>query len=133
MDVDEALGIHRSHPRDAPRPARGSPWSLRQRPDPAHRRHINDADQVPPTLSPCRRRPAATPDRRSAHRRPPARRHSRRASVAGKGDEGMTTAEYAVGTVAACGFAGVLWTVLHSSIVRQMLGSVIHRALTIAF
>lgn len=50
-----------------------------------------------------------------------------------EGDEGMTTAEYAVGTVAACGFAGVLWAVLHSSIVRQMLESVIHRALTIAF
>ncbi len=44
-------------------------------------------------------------------------------------DLGMSTAEYAVGTVAACGFAALLWTVLHSAVVEQALTSLITRAL----
>jgi hypothetical protein len=47
-------------------------------------------------------------------------------------DAGMSTAEYAVGTVAACGFAAVLWGVVHSSAVSSMLQSVVERALTLA-
>lgn len=45
------------------------------------------------------------------------------------GEDGMTTAEYAVGTVAACGFAGVLWAVVHSSTVAHLLSGVVARAL----
>jgi hypothetical protein len=44
-------------------------------------------------------------------------------------DAGMTTAEYAVGTVAACGFAALLWTVLHSAAVQQALSALVLRAL----
>ena len=47
------------------------------------------------------------------------------------GEDGMTTAEYAVGTVAACGFAGVLWAVVHSSTVAHLLSGVVERALQI--
>ena len=47
-------------------------------------------------------------------------------------DAGMSTAEYAVGTVAACGFAAVLWGVVHSSAVSSLLQSVVERALTLA-
>jgi hypothetical protein len=36
-------------------------------------------------------------------------------------DQGMTTAEYAVGTVAACGFGGLLYTVLTSDAVQGLL------------
>ncbi len=36
-------------------------------------------------------------------------------------DEGMTTAEYAVGTVAACGFGGLLYSVLTSDTVQGLL------------
>jgi hypothetical protein len=45
----------------------------------------------------------------------------------------MTTAEYAVGTLAACGFAGVLFKLLTSDSVVRMLKDIVERALTIAF
>ena len=43
-------------------------------------------------------------------------------------DSGMTTAEYAVGTVAACGFGGVLLELLTSDGVVSLLGDVIRNA-----
>jgi hypothetical protein len=43
----------------------------------------------------------------------------------------MSTAEYAIGTVAACGFAGVLWAVVHSGAVAHLLQGIIERALTL--
>ena len=46
---------------------------------------------------------------------------------------GMTTAEYAVGTVAACGFGGILYKLLTSDSVVKMLKDIIERALTVAF
>ncbi len=47
-------------------------------------------------------------------------------------EAGMSTAEYAVGTLAACGFAGVLWVVVHSGEVHSLLQSVVARALNLA-
>ena len=47
-------------------------------------------------------------------------------------DAGMSTAEYAVGTVAAAAFAGLLFKIVTSSEVRQMLLTIIHRALNLA-
>ena len=44
-------------------------------------------------------------------------------------DSGMSTAEYAVGTVAACGFAALLWTVLHSAAITHALSGLISQAL----
>lgn len=44
-------------------------------------------------------------------------------------EAGMTTAEYAVGTMAACAFAAVLLLVVKSSAVRTALASVITAAL----
>jgi hypothetical protein len=44
-------------------------------------------------------------------------------------DRGMSTAEYAVGTVAACGFAGLLYKVLTSDAVLHLLTDIINRAL----
>jgi hypothetical protein len=40
----------------------------------------------------------------------------------------MTTAEYAVGTVAACGFSGVLYTLIQSPEVMGLLRDVISKA-----
>ena len=51
----------------------------------------------------------------------------------GGSDAGMTTAEYAVGTVAACGFGGVLYTLLTSDEVVKMLKDILKRALTMSF
>ena len=45
-------------------------------------------------------------------------------------DTGMTTAEYAVGTVAACGFAGVLFKLLTSGTVVGLLTGIVTRALS---
>ena len=44
-------------------------------------------------------------------------------------DEGMTTAEYAVGTIAACAFAGVLLKVVSSHDVLALLTGIVTRAL----
>jgi hypothetical protein len=48
-------------------------------------------------------------------------------------EQGMTTAEYAVGTVAACGFAGVLFKLLTSNPVLGLLRKVIERAFDLPF
>lgn len=45
------------------------------------------------------------------------------------GDLGMSTAEYAVGTVAACGFGALLYKILTSDTVLQLVTSLISRAL----
>lgn len=46
-------------------------------------------------------------------------------------DAGMTTAEYAVGTVAAVGFAVVLYKVVNSSAVMSALSKIITKALSV--
>lgn len=43
-------------------------------------------------------------------------------------ERGMTTAEYAVGTVAACGFGGVLYKLLTSDTVQSMLSGLLEKA-----
>ncbi len=56
-----------------------------------------------------------------------------RTADADRGDAGMTTAEYAVGTVAACGFSGVLYKVITSPTVLDLLKAVISRAFHLSF
>lgn len=51
------------------------------------------------------------------------------APVRGRRDAGMTTAEYAVGTIAACGFAAILYQVVTGQSIIAALGSLISRAL----
>lgn len=48
-------------------------------------------------------------------------------------DRGMSTAEYAVGTVAACGFAALLYKILTSDSVLHMVTDIIDRALHLGF
>ena len=50
-----------------------------------------------------------------------------------RSDSGMTTAEYAVGTVAACGFGGILYKILTSDEVVKLLKDILRRALTMSF
>jgi hypothetical protein len=47
-------------------------------------------------------------------------------------EAGMSTAEYAVGTIAACAFAGLLFKIVSSPEVRKMLSDLISRALKLA-
>ncbi|MFF3246340.1 DUF4244 domain-containing protein [Streptomyces sp. NPDC002870] len=48
-------------------------------------------------------------------------------------DSGMTTSEYAMGTIAACAFAAVLYKVVTSGAVSGALESVIGKALNAQF
>ena len=63
----------------------------------------------------------------------PVRAAVRLQSMQAERDAGMTTAEYAVGTVAACGFGGVLYKVITSGPVLDLVTSVISRAFKLAF
>lgn len=56
------------------------------------------------------------------------RRLAARARMVASGSTGMTSAEYAVGTVAACGFGGLLYKVLTSDSVLSLLTQVIGKA-----
>jgi TRAP-type uncharacterized transport system fused permease subunit len=49
-----------------------------------------------------------------------------------RSEAGMSTAEYAVGTIAACAFAGLLFKIVSSPEVRKMLSDIISRALKLA-
>ena len=42
---------------------------------------------------------------------------------------GTTTAEYAIGTLAACGFAALLYKIVTSGSVSALLSGIIHKAL----
>jgi hypothetical protein len=46
-------------------------------------------------------------------------------------DDGMATAEYAIATLAACGFAGLLVAILRSDQVRGLLLGIVERALSL--
>jgi hypothetical protein len=48
-------------------------------------------------------------------------------------DKGMTTAEYAVGTVAAAGLGGVLIKLLMSAEVRNLIWKIMNSALSVFF
>jgi Protein of unknown function (DUF4244) len=48
-------------------------------------------------------------------------------------EAGMSTAEYAIGTVAACAFAGILLKILTSPEVADLLKGLIKRAFSVAF
>ncbi|MFI9269625.1 DUF4244 domain-containing protein [Kitasatospora sp. NPDC052896] len=72
-----------------------------------------------------RHRPAREVVRRGMRRLP--RWVRRRLSVAP--DAGMSTAEYAIGTVAACGFAALLYKVLTGGTVSDALTELVNRAL----
>jgi len=61
----------------------------------------------------------------------PARAAVRLQAATADRDTGMTTAEYAVGTVAACGFSGVLYTLVQSPEVLGLLRDVISKAFTL--
>lgn len=56
---------------------------------------------------------------------------ARRAGVAP--DAGMSTAEYAIGTIAACAFAALLYKVITSSQILDLLTGLVSRALHVPF
>ena len=80
---------------------------------------------------------AAAPDRRTVHRRAVlpqrvvawhARGRHARSELA---DAGMATAEYAIATLAAVGFAGLLVVILKGNEVKGLLTGIIRQALSL--
>ena len=67
--------------------------------------------------------------RRTRHGR--ARRLARRIAVRLAGEHGAATAEYAVATMAAVGFAGLLVIILRGDEVRGILTDLVRNALTV--
>lgn len=59
--------------------------------------------------------------------------HTRQDSQESGSDAGMTTAEYAVGTVAACGFSAVLYKLITSDLVMSLLKAIISKAFKLSF
>lgn len=53
------------------------------------------------------------------------------ARLALRSEDGMNTAEYAVGTVGACGFAGILYKLLTSDFGQSVLQSIFDKVLTL--
>ena len=93
---------------------------------------VAPAPAVPTTAAGVAR---ALPDRfRAVARRPhPRGRLPRRLAVVGSpaDDTGMATAEYAIATVAAAGFAGLLVVILRSGEVRELLLGIVRSALSL--
>lgn len=50
-----------------------------------------------------------------------------------RGDDGMSTVEYAIGTIAAAAFAAVLYAVVSGNTIVGALTALIQRALTATF
>jgi hypothetical protein len=69
----------------------------------------------------------------SAVRTAPVRAAVRLQTLRATDDAGMTTAEYAVGTVAACGFGGILYKVITSGAVLELITGVISKAFKLNF
>ncbi|MFG2899563.1 DUF4244 domain-containing protein [Streptomyces zaomyceticus] len=76
---------------------------------------------------------ACEADRAEAVRRSVVRDWWRARREAARRDAGMTTSEYAVGTIAAAGFAAVLYKIVTSGTVSGALESVIGKALDAPF
>ena len=55
----------------------------------------------------------------------------RRLTLPIRDEAGMNTAEYAVGTVGACGFAGLLYQLLTSDFGRELLQGLFDKVLTL--
>jgi hypothetical protein len=81
--------------------------------------------------------PGVAPETPTSRRRDAGRRRLWRAGrvrylgITRLRDAGMTTAEYAIGTLAACGFAALLVTILRGSVVQGLLLGIIKRALAL--
>lgn len=85
---------------------------------------------TPSAPTPAPPRPAHQ-GRARAQRWAAGRARTVRATVQERRDDGMATAEYAIATIAAVGFAGLLIAVLKSEAVKGLLSGLISSALSI--
>jgi hypothetical protein len=66
-------------------------------------------------------------DANDVHHADHAKHSSARDTRRGRTEDGMSTAEYAVGTVSACGFGGLLYTLLTSGFGQNLLEGIINK------
>lgn len=78
------------------------------------------ASSQPSLPAPTTPRGPATRSRRKPTLRSPSRHGP---------EVGTTTAEYAIGTLAACGFAALLYKIVTSDSVASLLSGIVHKAL----
>jgi hypothetical protein len=81
----------------------------------------------------AQQQPLDVNSRRTSARRPGSWWDRRARACRAAAEAGMSTAEYAVGTIAACGFAAVLYKIVTSGPVRSALTAVIEKALHASF
>lgn len=74
--------------------------------------------------------PHGTPADQSKARRLAAWAQERRRALTERAEAGLATAEYAIATVAAVGFAGLLLAILRGDEVRGLLLSIVQHALS---
>jgi hypothetical protein len=67
------------------------------------------------------------------HAWPLGRELSRRLRHLGHGDDGMSTVEYAIGTIAAAAFGALLYTVVTGDSILNALTGLVERALSVTF
>ncbi|WP_139416622.1 DUF4244 domain-containing protein [Agromyces laixinhei] len=84
-----------------------------------------------PAAEPLAAEPSATEHPRDRTRPGRARLVARRIAVRLAGERGAATAEYAVATMAAVGFAGLLVIILRGDEVRGILTDLVRNALTV--
>ncbi len=85
---------------------------------------------TPAALEPAAAGPAAAADESTVERPPSSGRLARRwARLLDEPEAGMSTAEYAVGTIAACAFAAVLYKVVTGGSIVTALGDLVASAL----
>ncbi|MGZ4506303.1 MAG: DUF4244 domain-containing protein [Blastococcus sp.] len=89
---------------------------------------VSPSDQPDPLPAPQEGCPAVAPAAAVPGRWPRSLRR-RWALLRASAEAGMSTAEYAVGTVAACAFAAVLYRVVTGGSVVTALGHLVQRAL----
>lgn len=87
------------------------------------------ADSSPISSVTPTRSPLPIPTSRHGTVTRPRRRPTLRSPSRHGPEAGTTTAEYAIGTLAACGFAALLYKIVTSDSVASLLSGIVHKAL----
>ncbi|WP_433505328.1 DUF4244 domain-containing protein [Pseudonocardia halophobica] len=125
-----ALALPRPEPRPDPRPGPRS-YALRTCPEPADLRSPVEVERLPGAPADPGPLDRSSPLRRLRHRLAALLRAL--AARVTADDRGMSTVEYAIGTLAAAAFAAVLYTVISGDSIVTALTQLVQRALSVTF
>ncbi|MEU7813220.1 DUF4244 domain-containing protein [Pseudonocardia sp. NPDC049154] len=125
-----ALALPRPEPRRDPRPGPRS-GALRTCPEPTDLRVPGETERLSGTPADPGPPGRSSPLRRLRHRLAALLRAATARLTAD--DRGMSTVEYAIGTLAAAAFAAVLYTVISGDSIVTALTQLVQRALSVTF